>query len=160
MTIKCDSLQKIALFVLDILILICLLGSIACCCIFLKSETINIYSDTFLSIIFFILSFLLFFIFFIINIKKDYLDNNGCRTVFRFISYGFTLYGFIIKFPKQSTTNSFFDIFIILGILVMIFFFISFLIGFFILNPETDIENMEKSQMSTFIPLIMNSKEE
>lgn len=160
MTIKCDSLQKIALFVLDILILICLLGLIACCCIFLKSETINIYSDTFLSIIFFSLSFLLFFIFFIINIKKDYLDNNGCRTVFRFISYGFTLYGFIIKFPKQSTTNSFFDIFIILGILVMIFFFISFLIGFFILNPETDIENMEKSQMSTFIPLIMNSKEE
>ena len=99
MTIKCDSLQKIALFVLDILILICLLGLIACCCIFLKSETINIYSDTFLSIIFFSLSFLLFFIFFIINIKKDYLDNNGCRTVFRFISYGFTLYGFIIKFP-------------------------------------------------------------
>ena len=42
----------------------------------------------------------------------------------------------------------------------MIFLFISFLIGFFILNPETDIENMEKSQMSTFIPLIMNSKEE
>ena len=160
MTIKCDSLQKIALFVLDILILICLLGLIACCCIFLKSETTKSVFDRFLSIIFFSLSFLLFFIFFIINIKKDYLDNNGCRTVFRFISYGFTLYGFIIKFPKQSITNSFFDIFIILGILVMIFFFISFLIGFFILNPETDIENMEKSQMSTFIPLIMNSKEE
>lgn len=160
MTIKCDSLQKMALFVLDILILICLLGLIACCCIFLKSEKNKLCSDSFLSIIFFSLSFLLFFIFFIINIKKDYLDNNGCRTVFRFISYGFTLYGFIIKFPKQSTTNSFFDIFIILGILVMIFLFISFLIGFFILNPETDIENMEKSQMSTFIPLIMNSKEE
>ena len=160
MTIKCDSLQKIALFVLDILILICLLGLIACCCIFLKSETTKCFTEKFLSIIFFSLSFLLFFIFFIINIKKDYLDNNGCRTVFRFISYGFTLYGFIIKFPKKSTTNSFFNIFIILGILVMIFFFISFLIGFFILNPETDIENMEKSQMSTFIPLIMNSKEE
>ena len=159
MTIKCDSLQKMALFVLDILILICLLGLIACDCMFLKSEKIS-FSDKLLSIIFFSLSFLSFFIFFIINIKKDYLDNNGCRTVFRFISYGFTLYGFIIKFPKQSTTNSFFDIFIILGILVMIFFFISFLIGFFILNPETDIENMEKSQMSTFIPLIMNSKEE
>ena len=156
MTIKCDSLQKIALFVLDILILICLLGLIACDCMFLKSEKIS-FSDKLLSIIFFSLSF---FIFFIINIKKDYLDNNGCRTVFRFISYGFTLYGFIIKYPKKSTTNIYFDIFKILGILVMIFLFISFLIGFFILNPDTDIENMEKSQMSTFIPLIMNSKEE
>ena len=156
MTIKCDSLQKIALFVLDILILICLLGLIACDCMFLKSEKIS-FSDKLLSIIFFSLSF---FIFFIINIKKDYLDNNGCRTVFRFISYGFTLYGFIKKYLKQSTTNIYFDIFKILGILVMIFLFISFLIGFFILNPDTDIENLEKSQMSTFIPLIMNSKEE
>ena len=159
MTIKCDSLQKMALFVLDILILICLLGLIACCCIFLKSEKNKLCSDSFLSIIFFSLSFLLFFIFFIINIKKDYLDNNGCRTVFRFISYGFTLYGFIIKFQKQPI-NGYSDIFFILGILVMIFLFISFLIGFFILNPDTDIENLEKSQMSTFIPLIMNSKEE
>jgi hypothetical protein len=158
MTIKCDSLQKIALFVLDILILICLLGLIACDCMFLKSEKIS-FSDKLLSIIFFSLSFLSFFIFFIINIKKDYLDNNGCRTVFRFISYGFTLYGFIIIFQKQPI-NGYSDIFFILGILVMIFLFISFLIGFFILNPETDIENMEKSQMSTFIPLIYNSKEE
>ena len=130
--------MKFLLFLIDILIIVCLMSIIAFfnCYIFIDKE--NLYSDDYSPIFFIILSLIILFILFIINITNDYQGYHGLKIILKFFSYFLLLLGFTLINQRGIKNNIYHNLFFYFGITGIILLVLSFFIGFYIIsNDET-----------------------
>lgn len=144
--------MKFLLFLIDIIILVCLMSIIAFfnCYIFIDKE--NLYSDYYSPIFFIILSLIILFILFIINITNDYQGYHGLKIILKFFSYFLLLLGFTLINQRGIKNNIYHNLFFYFGITGIILLVLSFFIGFYIIsNDETyEIYDSQISRYTSF----------